>query len=92
MTTSTTDAQGLRCASCGATWAGEPARQLIARAGECPICQGPIAGPEGSRIRELLGAGEHLATVADLTLHRLEEEPPMLREAIRSWYQVVAEL
>ncbi|HEX6714984.1 MAG TPA: hypothetical protein VF066_16460 [Thermoleophilaceae bacterium] len=85
MTAPTTDAQGLRCATCGTTWSGETARQLIARAGECPACQGPIAGPEVGRIRDLLGAGEHLATVADLALHRLGEEPPMLREAVRSW-------
>ena len=91
MTARTADAQGLRCASCGAVWASEPARQLIARAGECPTCQGPIAGPEVGRIRELLGVGKHLATVAELTLHRLDNEPPMLREAIRLWRRAAAD-
>jgi hypothetical protein len=76
---------GLRCASCGAVWTSESARQLVAREGECLACGGAIQGPEIARIRELLRLGEHLATVAELALHRPDQKPAMLREAVSSW-------
>src|SRR5207248_7917024 len=63
----------LRCSACGAVWGSEHARELVARNGECLTCGGVVEGPEVARIRELLDLGEHLATVAELTLHRSEE-------------------